>query len=256
MNKQQLLRYAYISYDQASEVFKSHVPVCLIWALFFLMFPEIDLFVSGLYFKPAVLGLPEMQSGFWLRYHAGLQFSYELVDWLGRLALIFSIVIAIRYFILQKSRAFYATVMLFALIAGPILAVNGLVKENWGRARPKVIEQFGGDKDFSSAWVMTNQCQHNCAFTSGHAAAGFALSLGYLVSRRKAWLFSGIALGGLIGLTRIMNGAHFFSDVFFSYYIVMIAGSVTTMILSLAILQPYAYSGRLKLRNPFNFLAA
>ena len=51
------------------------------------------------------------------------------------------------------------------------------------------------------------------------AAVGFALmSLGMFGIRRKRqfWLFTGLVLGGLIGLARISQGGHFLSDIVFS----------------------------------------
>ena len=57
---------------------------------------------------------------------------------------------------------------------GPGLIVNGLLKEFIGRARPKNIIEFGGDKIFSPAYFPSNQCAHNCSFVSGDVAFAFA----------------------------------------------------------------------------------
>jgi lipid A 4'-phosphatase len=118
------------------------------------------------------------------------------------------------------------------LIVGPMLAVNAGLKESWGRARPRDVVEFGGAHKFTPAWIISDQCSHNCAFTSGHAAAGFSLCIGFFVSRRKIWLNGGLLFGGLVSLSRMMNGAHFFSDVLFSFFVVFISAAIVTWLLA------------------------
>jgi lipid A 4'-phosphatase len=68
-------------------------------------------------------------------------------------------------------------------------------------------------------FVPSQFCQTNCSFVSGHAAVGFALmSIGMLSirKRRRFWLAIGLIAGGAVGLARIAQGGHFFSDVVFS----------------------------------------
>lgn len=113
-------------------------------------------------------------------------------------------------------------------------AVNSLFKAHWGRARPVQIQAFGSTQQFTAPWVMTNQCMRNCSFTCRHAAAGFDLSISALVSHRRYWLPVGIVLGSLFGLVRIMNGAHFLSDVIFSYFVVMISAALFSWLIAFA----------------------
>lgn len=113
-------------------------------------------------------------------------------------------------------------VMLFttgSMLLGPIIIVNGIFKSFWGRARPFQISEFGGDKIFTSPLVISNQCSLDCSFMSGHTAVVFwSLSLALLLPHR--WRELGIStvilLGVLTGISRIAEGYHFFSDVFFS----------------------------------------
>ena len=72
---------------------------------------------------------------------------------------------------------------------GPGLVVNGILKEHWGRARPRDVTQFGGDRRFTPALVIADQCERNCSFSAGHPSAGFALAaLAYAsISRRRRW---------------------------------------------------------------------
>jgi lipid A 4'-phosphatase len=111
-----------------------------------------------------------------------------------------------------------AALLLALLVVGDGLLVNAVLKSHWGRARPSQVSEFGGSARFTPAWQPTDQCQRNCSFVSGHAAAAFSLmALGAMGSakRRRRWLVLGAAAGLLAGLARISQGGHFASDVVF-----------------------------------------
>lgn len=205
-----------------------HLPICLLLAGFFIFLPQVDLAVASSFYLPTENG----QFAFIYGNLPSVLFVLRAVDWLSRIAFVIALLVLGVMLVKRNSKAFLAAVVLVSLLVGPMFGVNGFFKEQWGRARPSQITQFGGQKQFTPAWIKTNQCAHNCSFSSGHAAAGFALCIGYLVSRRKAWWYSGIALGGLIGFTRILKGGHFLSDVIFSYFIVMILAAMATWCLS------------------------
>ena len=118
-----------------------------------------------------------------------------------------------------------------SLVLGPAVVVNSVLKEHWDRARPRELQDFGGSKQFTPAWVKSNQCDRNCAFTSGHAAAGFSFIALYFVARSPLWLWLSLACGGLIGWTRIAVGAHFLSDVVFSFFLVYLISAAVAWIL-------------------------
>lgn len=105
--------------------------------------------------------------------------------------------------------------LLLTLIVGPGLLTNTLFKDNWGRARPLQVEQFGGAAQFTPPFVMADQCDKNCSFVSGDAAFGFWFhSFAYIAPRRrKALFYGGLGVGAGYGLIRIGMGAHFLSDV-------------------------------------------
>lgn len=111
-----------------------------------------------------------------------------------------------------RNLALYAAL---AYAIGPGLMVNSVLKEHWGRPRPEQVVEFGGHAEFVPALLPTGSCTHNCSFVSGHAAAGFFLITGAWIwpGRRRTWLAAGLAAGGVIGLTRMAQGGHFFSDV-------------------------------------------
>jgi membrane-associated phospholipid phosphatase len=103
---------------------------------------------------------------------------------------------------------------------GPGLLANTLFKDHWGRARPVQIEAFGGTHRFTPAPLPAAECDRNCAFVSGHAALGFSLvSLAFLLPRgrsRRLGIAFALGFGALVGLGRIVQGAHFLSDVVYA----------------------------------------
>jgi len=229
---QQIIAYAMQTKMRSVLTLKYAVPVSVVLAIFFIAFSDVDLWVSGLFFRPKIAEYSVNVSGFWLSESSFLQFIYLAVDVVSRLALLGSVGVFIWYLANKNAKAFFAAVVIVCFIMGPLLAVNAGFKEHWGRARPRDILQFEGVLKFTPAWIISNQCEHNCAFTSGHAAAGFSLCIGFLISRRSIWLKAGFILGSFIGLTRIMNGAHFLSDVIFSFFIVLITTAVTAWVTS------------------------
>jgi lipid A 4'-phosphatase len=227
-----LVEYALFTKSRSMLALKYAVPLCMALAVFFLLLPQVDLVFSRLFFRQETLLYPVNAMGFWLAKSNLLQLICKAVTLISKVVLIGSVVVCLRYLVIKNAKAFYAAVVMFSLIVGPLYMVNGVFKEAWGRARPDDLTQFGGAKQFSPAWVMSNQCEHNCAFTSGHAAAGYILCLGFFISRRKIWLPMGMALGMSIGLVRMMIGAHFLSDVIFSFFIVFISSAIVAYLLS------------------------
>ena len=110
--------------------------------------------------------------------------------------------------------------LLTALILGPGLIVNTLLKDHWGRPRPVHLAQFGGHSTFTPAFAYSTQCPRNCSFPSGHAGAAFFPMAAYWLTRQRRWLVLGIACGLVVGYTRMAMGAHFLSDVIFSGFVV------------------------------------
>lgn len=115
--------------------------------------------------------------------------------------------------------AYFAAV--FAM--GPGLVVNLLLKEFWGRARPYQTTIFGGQKQFTPPWDMTDQCLRNCSFVSGEVSGTTAMAVVMVVAawhlrdRLSRWAFGLIVIAApvlviLSALQRISAGRHFLSD--------------------------------------------
>ncbi len=190
--------------------------------LIFPFFPEIDIWFTNLFYD----------GSFYLNDELWVQFFY-------RYAPLFAVIVGIIALILllvshfSKKEPFKVKkvvwgYLLLALLVGPGLVVNVIFKNNWGRARPHQTVIFGGEKKFTPAFVMTDQCKRNCSFSSGHAAAGFFfIALALLArSHKKFYLFLAILFGAMVGFGRIVQGAHFLSDVVFSFIFVYIVSNV------------------------------
>lgn len=105
-----------------------------------------------------------------------------------------------------------------SLVLGPGLLVNLLLKPAMGRPRPVQTQPFGGDESFYR--VGTPAQLANCrSFPSGHASMGFFLMApAFMLTRRQQRLAGmiiavGVTFGLLMGAARIVQGAHFASDV-------------------------------------------
>lgn len=180
--------------------------------LAFLLVPEIDLATSALFYDP--------QAGFWLADWAPVRIvekSVPLISWgIGAIVVAGAVSLACgRQIWRLDARALVFVALATAL--GPGLLVNTVLKDHWGRARPAQIEPFGGAAKFTPAPLPADQCAHNCAFVSGHAALGFSLvGFAFLLPagrRRRAAVVAAVGFGAAVGLARIASGGHFLSDV-------------------------------------------
>lgn len=112
-------------------------------------------------------------------------------------------------------RRYVFLLLCFGVGAGVV--ANVIFKENWGRARPSQVVDFGGEKQFTPAFVITDQCPRNCSFVSGDSAFAFGtLGFALLAGRRRRYVLAALAFGLVVGFGRMLTGSHFLSDVIFS----------------------------------------
>jgi membrane-associated PAP2 superfamily phosphatase len=134
----------------------------------------------------------------------------------------------------RKDAAF---VLLF-LALGPGLLVNMLLKEEFGRARPREIVEFGGSHSFTQFW-QPGEAGTNSSFPSGHAAIAFAAAAPWFVLREKqrlaavVFLLLGLLFGCLVGMARILQGAHFLSDILWAGGLVYLIGDLLALLMRL-----------------------
>jgi lipid A 4'-phosphatase len=190
-------------------------------AAFFLLYPQVDIELARFFYHPVVRFQPGRDMWLWKAIYLG-------VPLLTRIIVLVCVGILLLAWLKPRIDRLphwprlvgrQAIFVLMALTLGPGLVVNGAFKEHWGRARPSQLVEFGGDKRFTPAWHMADQCESNCSFTSGHAAIGFfpmAMAWLFVGRRRHYMLVGGMAFGLLVGFARMSQGAHFLSDVLFS----------------------------------------
>ncbi len=207
-----------------------------------LAFPQIDLAVAGLFSTP--------EDGFVARGALWEQFMYGSIDELlviVGLGLIGAWIVGRRHSPIRTghasdgARAAHASprcrrqvlrsvasrvtgrrlaFLLLLLMLVPGLLVNQVFKTHWGRARPIQLEQFGGHRTFSPAFVVSDQ--GGSAFSSGHVAAAAWLVAVPAVLFGVGSVWTGLALLYLLAmaLARMAAGAHFLSDTLTSILLV------------------------------------
>lgn len=187
--------------------------VAVALAALFVLVPRIDLWAARLFWRPGV--------GFWLGDTAFAQIFYRGIpivrNWIvipvTAILLVLAAVRRLPFGIPPRAVVLFAA----TLTLGSALLVNEVLKNHWGRARPREVAEFGGPREFTPAFVPADQCARNCSFVSGHPSLFFTFFALALLARRRRLATAGVAfLGGLAGLGRMMQGAHFLSDVLFS----------------------------------------
>ena len=191
------------------------------FALFITTFPAVDISISKIFFD----GRSFLRDQWWQRL---LQDGLGYFLCLSVLA-VFGIYACNRFLKANVCGVDGRRVVfvMLVLVIGAGLIVNVTLKDNFGRARPRDIAEFGGTRQFTPPFVISDQCNTNCSFSSGDAAGGFfSLALAMALGRRRALFLAGIALGVLISFSRISSGAHFFSDTVVSFFVMLIVADI------------------------------
>ncbi len=188
----------------------------LICSLLFVAFPEIDIFISSLFFD----------GGFYLKGSFFEQIFYNSVPVVITILAVasFSVFLYNKFFrqnlfALDAKRVLY---IILVLALAPGLIVNATLKENWGRARPAQVKEFGGEKTFTPAFILSDQ--DGRSFSSGHGSAAFSV-LGFALlarKRQRVWITLALGYGVAVSFARIIGGGHFFSDNVTSFFVVYI----------------------------------
>ncbi len=119
----------------------------------------------------------------------------------------------------SRTRAAKWLYLILCFSVGPGLVTNVLLKDQWGRARPAQVTEFGGTKRFTPPLIPSDQCSRNCSFVNGEAASMFTVfyAAALIAPAWSATLMIGGTLVGLAaGLVRMTQGGHFFSDIVFA----------------------------------------
>lgn len=209
--------------------------------LLFLFFPGLDIFISRLFFD----------QGFYLSRQWWTMFMHESMRYFLGLSLASVVALYVWNKLTKHSlcgvdgkRVAY---LFLVLVLGAGVIVNVALKDNFGRARPRDIVQFGGVEHYTPPFVISGQCTKNCSFSSGEAAGGFfSLALALALSRRRAVFVAALGIGALVSFCRIASGAHFFSDTVVSFFVMLIVADVLYYYL---VLGAFERAARLRLES-------
>jgi lipid A 4'-phosphatase len=186
------------------------------------IWPSVDLWVSGLFYRAG--------DGFFLADHPVFVALHRFAYYGARVLGLAFAVLAVSAFVRKRAVAGIdakAWLFLFmALVVAPGLIANAGLKDHWGRDRPREVTEFGGNGVFTPALSPQFWNAHtNGSFVSGDGAFGFFLPVfAYVVPRRlsRGFFWGGMAAGGVFGFVRIAMGAHFFSDVVYAAFTMLV----------------------------------
>ena len=120
--------------------------------------------------------------------------------------------------------------LLVTLVLSAGVFTNLTFKSYWGRPRPVLVTEFGGDLPFVAWWDPRGQCGRNCSFFSGEGATAF-WTFAPAALTPPAWRPLAYAAATLFGVAtsvlRMAFGGHFFTDI-------AAAGLVTFVVIWLA----------------------
>lgn len=179
--------------------------------------PSLDLAVSHYFYDPA--------TGFSESKFFAFMYTYALIP--GQLLLFTAAMILFLSTFFKKWKRWQpaALALVLTLGIGSGLIAHVMLKDHWGRPRPRQVVEFGGSQPFRPYYSPNffHQPEPSRSFPCGHCTMGFYFFSLALVGRRigSRWLFvSGVALavvlGFLLSLTRIAQGGHFLTDTLFS----------------------------------------
>ena len=186
-------------------------------SIIFFIFPTIDISVSGIFYKGS-------GSFFANSFDWNVYLLRDILLPIIVLVVLLIPIIGIVYWIITKKNFLSLTLnnLAYLFLSSFLslgLVVNVILKNLWGRVRPNDTILFGGDQPFSIPWLKVSHCDHNCSFVSGDVSAYTLLLALILVFSKPQFNKFAYLLIILIGITRIMEGGHFFSDVIMSFMI-------------------------------------
>lgn len=221
-SKRSLSREGYLSPFSDTRVMLAFALAALCALVFFNRFPQIDIWMSQLFFAPADCP-PEQAGAVCGNFPAALDpILVAIRDVLHYTPVVIGI--ALIGAALAAAQSSEPRLRMFAkgawtaittLLLSGLLLVNVVLKEVSGRPRPVDTDLFGGDFPFVEAGRFVDYCQTNCSFVSGEAATAMWLvclvALVPLGFRRIALAITLPVAVLAIGL-RIAFGGHYLSD--------------------------------------------
>lgn len=139
------------------------------------------------------------------------------------------------------------------ILIGPGLLINGGFKSLGGRPRPLQCQEFDGSQTFRQVGEFTTQEFPNSSFPSGHASiAFFLMGPAFLFAprtrERRLWMVVGVSYGLAMGITRVLQGGHFATDILWAGLFVYLVGAILARILlreeAIEIIEPTCVAAR------------
>jgi lipid A 4'-phosphatase len=188
----------------------------------FAALPRLDLEISRLFISPETGHFALLDD-----LHAGrLSWAMHLRDasmWVVTvLAIAAGAAVAIKCLAPRRRMRVGGRAVLFllgTLALAPGVLANVVLKEHWGRPRPILVHDFGGNQSFVPWWDPRGSCTHNCSFIAGEPAGAFWTLAPAALAPPPVRVFAygaAVAFGSTVGLLRLAFGAHFFTDVAFA----------------------------------------
>jgi lipid A 4'-phosphatase len=195
--------------------------------LVFGIYPELDLKLAVLFYDGATRSFP-------LKFDDWAAVARDGAMWIAWGMAVPAIAALVIKFLrpdrplLMSGRAIIFLLATLTLSAGVL--TNLTFKSYWGRPRPVLVMQFGGDLPFVPWWDPRGGCGRNCSFFSGEGATAF-WTFAPAALTPPPWrplAYAAATLFGVItSVLRMAFGGHFFSDV-------AAAGLVTFLVIWLA----------------------
>lgn len=185
------------------------------FVLFFILFPKFDIFFSKLFFFEE-----KFISDKYVFIRSLRSF---LKDSMIVISIVSFLLIMVNFFFKNKKKPILkprTRLILIGFIVGPVigcgLIANFYFKDNWGRARPINIQEFGGEKIYTQPFIISDQCERNCSWISGEASAAFSFIAGTIIIKNPIFFLLNIIFGIIVSFCRIAMGGHFLSDNIFA----------------------------------------
>jgi len=179
---------------------------------------DFDLELSKRYFDPVKDDWPARhQPLINLSYQWGTAFSAIVAFW--ALFHFFASYMHPR-FLVKRGVALF---LLLSILLGPVMLVNGVIKDTWRRPRPRETVELGGSHPYRKVLEISHRRFRGKSFPGGHASAGFILVMFYFLLKPKGRKWAGLALlfgigwGIWLSYVRIVLGGHFFSDNLYAF---------------------------------------
>lgn len=189
------------------------LPVLLLMASTVLFrFSNLDIRLQSFFYNP--------ETGWAFNSSPVAKFIYHY----GNIPALLTAIAALVVFILGFSKARYlpyrklSIFLVLAMVVGPGILVNSILKDNWGRPRPREIKQFGGEQAYEAP-LTYDATSPGKSFPCGHATMGFYFfAIAFLLRRHRPRASRVVLLiaalwGCTIGYVRMGQGGHFASDV-------------------------------------------